>query len=62
MSRKVRVGALIGLVVVVLIVIGVMVWPTPKKARASTTLYTINDFFLIISKNHFHLGSQYVQY
>ena len=32
--KKVRVGALIGLFAVVLVAVGVMVWPTPKEAMA----------------------------
>ncbi len=38
MKNKLRFGALIGLVAIVAIVVGVLVWPTPKEARADTEI------------------------
>ena len=35
MSNKLRIGALIGLIAMVAIVVGVLVWPVPKDARAA---------------------------
>ncbi len=35
MSHKLRYGALIGLVVLVAVMVGVLVWPTPKDAKAA---------------------------
>ncbi len=42
MKRKARFGVLIGLVATVVIVVGVLVWPTPKKALAWPTYVTVS--------------------
>ncbi len=36
MKSKLRFGALIGLIAVIAVMVGVLVWPTPKEARAVT--------------------------
>jgi len=40
MSHKLQIRALLGLVVVITIMVGVLVWPAPKEARANEN-YTV---------------------
>jgi len=40
--KRGRIGALIGLFVVVCVAVGVLVWPEPREARANPTTFTVN--------------------
>ncbi len=41
MSRKLRFRALIGLVAMIAVVIGVLVYPPPKEAKSTTSYFTV---------------------